>query len=119
MAPNTLSPVTLIEESLIVNNEIVSIRLSVDMLLGDATNPNTWSGTQGQRTGYAHACIIVSARNNDGTSKVRLELICMRPFGTGSTRAKIEASRFIEMFLPLPLAFGATPPPPRSSSARS
>lgn len=45
------------------------------------------------------------------TSKVRIELICMRSFGAGNTRTKVEASPFTKMLLPLPFAFGATPPP--------
>lgn len=44
------------------------------------------------------------------TSKVRIELICMRSFGTGNTHAKVGASP-AKMLIPLPFAFGATPPP--------
>lgn len=31
-----------------INNEIVSIRLPLEMSLVDTTNPSTWSGTQGR-----------------------------------------------------------------------
>lgn len=46
----------------------------------------------------------------EDTSKVRIELIWMRSFGTVNTSTKVEAFPFTKMLLPLPFAFGATPP---------
>lgn len=53
MAPNTLGPAIQIKDTpLTRRNEIVLIKLPVEMSLGDTTNPSTWSGGQG--LGYAH-----------------------------------------------------------------
>ncbi len=111
MAPNTLGPVTLIQDSPPIKNEIVSIKLPLDMSLGDTTNPSTWSGTQGQGLGHAHACIVMSVEESDDASRFRLEILVMRSFGTSNARSKVEESPFTQMLLPLPFAFGATPPP--------
>lgn len=66
MTPNTLGPAIQIEDTLTRRNEIVLIKLPVEISLGDTTS--TWSGSRGQGLGYAHPCIMEM-------SKVRIELI--------------------------------------------
>ncbi len=73
MAPNTLGPAIQIEDTLTRRNEIVLIKLPVEISLGDTTS--TWSGSRGQGLGYAHPCIILSMEYIGETSKVRIELI--------------------------------------------
>lgn len=70
MSPSTLGPAIQAKDTLTRRNEIVLIKLPVEMSLGDTTKPSTWSGGQG--LGYVHPCIILSMEYIGETSKVRI-----------------------------------------------
>lgn len=76
MAPSTLGPVVLMQDNPPLSNEICSIRLPVNMSLGDTTNPNTRSGT-GSWTGlgHPHSRIVLRVVEPEDESKFKLELL--------------------------------------------
>lgn len=48
---------------------ITSIKLPLDMSIGDTTNLSTWSGTQDQGLGQTHACTVMSVEESDDASQ--------------------------------------------------
>ena len=108
MAPSTLGPVVKMQDNPPLNNEICSVRLPIDMSLGDTTNPTTWSGTGGHGLGKPHSGIVLSAKeSSEDESRFELQLLVLRSFGVGG-RAKVEKSPHNHLLLPLP--FAETPP---------
>lgn len=83
MAPSTSGPPVLMQDNLPLANEICSIRLPIDMYLGDTTNSTTWSGTGGQGPGHPHSCIVLRVTETEDPSKFKLELLVLRSFGVG------------------------------------
>lgn len=89
MAPSTLGPTVLMEDNPPLVNEICSMRLPIDMSLGDITNSITWTGTGGQGLGHPHFCIVLRVVGSEDESQFTLKLFVLCSFGVGG-RAKAE-----------------------------
>lgn len=104
MAPSTLGPVVILQDKLALKYEICSIRLPIDMSLGDTTIPTTWSGTGDHGLGKPHSCIVLSVEESSkDESRYELEVLVLRTFGVGG-RAKVKNSPHNHLLLPLPCA---------------
>ena len=111
MAPSTLGPVVILQDKLPLKYEICSIRLPIDMPLGDTTNPTTWSGTGDHGLGKPHSCIVLSMKivlsveeSSKDESRYELEVLVLRSFGVGGRAKVIKNSPHNHLLLPLPCA---------------
>lgn len=104
MASSSLGPVVIMQDNPPINNEICSIRLPIDMSLGDTTNPTTWTGMEDHGLGKPYSCIVMSVNESSkDESRIELELLVLRSFGVGG-QAKVEKSLHNHFLLPLPFA---------------